>query len=163
MSNIFQLNQQFLEVMADIEENEGVLTPEFEEALLSNIGDFNEKVENCVKMIRHWEGEIDTIDAEIERLSKMKKAKNTSIESLKNNIHYSLTTRGIEKLSAGTNTLSFRKSEAVIVTNPEGVPDQFIETKEVQSIDKTALKAWLKSGNETDSAHIEVRQNLQIK
>jgi hypothetical protein len=163
MSNIFQIQQEYLYLITEIEENEGMLTPEIEESLLSNEADFNNKVENYVKIIHHWEGEVDTIKKEIERLTKLKKTKEASIESLENNLSAALKQRGIGKLNVGTNTLSFRKSESVVVLNPEAVPSEFIKEVTTETIDKNALKAWLKQGNTTDSAFIEVKQNLQIK
>lgn len=163
MSNIFQIQQRYLHLITEIEENEGMLTPEIEESLLSNETDFNSKAENYVKIIHHWEGEVDTIKSEIERLTKLKRSKETSIESLKNNLSYALQSRGIGKLTLGTNNLSFRSSESVVVTDPEGVPSEFITTKTTETIDKMALKKWLKQGNTSDAAYIEENQNLQIK
>jgi|WetSurMetagenome_2_1015567.scaffolds.fasta_scaffold104931_1 hypothetical protein len=163
MSNIFQIQQDYFEILSQLEDNEGIFSPELEEALRSNEEDFNYKVENCVKMIHHWEGELMGIEAEIERLTKLKKRKDNAIDALKNNISYSLQSRNIGKLTVGTHNLSFRTSKALIVGNPDNVPDEFITTKEVETIDKNALKAWIDKGNEVEGTYIETRQNLQIK
>lgn len=163
MTNIFQIQQEYLYLLTEIEENEGILSPEIEESLLSNEAQFNTKAENYVKIVRHWEGEVDTIKKEIERLTTLKKRKETSIESLENNLAAALQSRGVDKLSVGTNTLSFRKSEAVIIDNPDLIPDNFISKKTVETIEKALIKAWIKKGNTVEGAYIEERQNLQIK
>lgn len=163
MSNIFQIQQDYFNLMAEIEEEGGILLPEVEEALLANEDEFNNKVENCVRMIKHWEGEVDTIKKEIDRLTRLKKAKETSIESIEDNVANALLSREIDKLTVGTNKLSFRKSETLEVTDPEGVPEEFVKSVTTETIDKTGLKKWIKDGNTTDSAYIKENKNLQIK
>lgn len=161
--NIFNIQHNYLVLLAEIEEEGGVLTPELEQEIESNERDFNNKVENYVKMIRHWEGEVNTIKNEIERLNDLKNRKEKSIETLEDNLSEALQLRNIDKLTVGTNKLSFRKSETLEVTDPEGVPEEFIKSVTTESIDKTALKKWIKDGNTTDSAYIKENKNLQIK
>lgn len=164
MNNIFQIQQEYLTLISQIEENEGNLTTEIEQSLLSNEAEFNNKAENYVKMIRHWDGEIDTIKKEIERLTNLKKRKESSIESLKNNLSEALKSRGIDKLNIGTSKLSFRPSEAVIILDENEIPSQFVHSVTTETIDKKGLKKYLETnGDIEDVAYIDKRQNLQIK
>ena len=61
------------------------------------------------------------------------------------------------------NELSYRKSEAVVLTDEAVIPDEYKKEKLTVSIDKTEIKKALKAGTEVPGAVIEVRQNLQIK
>lgn len=163
MSNIFNIQQEYFDILNQIEENDGEITDEISNLLESNEGDYKEKLDNYLKMIHYWEGLLGNINAEIERIGKLKKSKEKAIETLKENISVSLQSRSIEKLDLGTHILSFRKSDAVIVTDPTMVPKHFLVKKVTESIDKTELKKWLKEGNSTEGAYVEERQNLQIK
>lgn len=61
------------------------------------------------------------------------------------------------------NELSYRKSEAVILTDEEAIPAEFKKEKITVSVDKTEIKKALKAWLEVAGASLETRQNLQIK
>lgn len=69
-----------------------------------------------------------------------------------------------EKLETDFVTLSWRKSEAVVVDGaPELLPEKYQRVKITVDADKTAIKAAIKAGEIVPGARLEVRQNLQIK
>lgn len=59
--------------------------------------------------------------------------------------------------------LSYRKSEAVEITNENALPKEFIKEKITTAPDKTAIKEALKNWQEVPWASIITKQNLQIK
>jgi len=61
--NLFNIAQERLALMAEIEANDGELSPEMEEALAINQADFDEKATAYFHMIRQTEGEQSAIDA----------------------------------------------------------------------------------------------------
>ena len=60
-----------------------------------------------------------------------------------------------------TGKVSFRKSKALIVDDERRIPEQY--QKIAFSVDKAALKKAIESGENIAGAHIEVRQNVQVK
>lgn len=162
-NNIFQISQEYLELMNEIEMNDGDMSDEIAERFEQNSEDFNDKAVNYVKIMRQWEGETETISNEIKRLQALKKSRDNNVARLKNNLEESMMVRGLDKLDLGLFKLSFRKSSAVIIDDEAQVADKFKTIVENISIDKKALKNAIDSGEEIYGAHIEERLNLQIR
>lgn len=81
--NIFNLTQEYLYLMADIEEAGGEITDEIAERLQVNSEDFAEKMDAYASIIASYEGDIATIKTEQERLKGLATSKEKSIESMK--------------------------------------------------------------------------------
>ena len=103
------------------------------------------------------------LDAEIKRLMDLKSSHDRKVASVDKQIDYLLKLFKIEKMQTEINELSYRKSEAVVLTDEAVIPAEYKKEKMTISIDKTEIKKALKAGTEVPGAVIEVRQNLQIK
>lgn len=103
------------------------------------------------------------LDAEIKRLMDLKSSHDRKVASVDKQIDYLLKLFKIEKMQTEINELSYRKSEAVVLTDEAVIPAEFKKEKLTISVDKTEIKKALKAGTEVPGAVIEVRQNLQIK
>lgn len=162
MASIYELNKDYAELSAMLEAAE---TPEEVEATQNTLEmldlSIEEKIENTAKYMVNVEADIQGIKAEIDRLNKVKKSKESTIETLKNNIEYSMKQKGIEKLEAGTFKAGYRKSESVEITNLDVIPADY--TKVEIKADKTAIKKALKAGETVDGAHIQTNMNFYIK
>lgn len=106
---------------------------------------------------------VTWLDAEISRLLELKQTYTKRIASADKQIDYLLKLFKIEKMQTEINELSYRKSEAVVLTDEAVIPTEYKKEKLTISIDKTEIKKALKAGTEVPGAMIEVRQNLQIK
>ena len=106
---------------------------------------------------------VTWLDAEISRLLELKQTYTKRITSADKQIDYLLKLFKIKKMQTEINELSYRKSEAVVLTDEAVIPDEYKKEKLTVSIDKTEIKKALKAGTEVPGAVIEVRQNLQIK
>ena len=157
MSSIYELNKDYAELSAMLEAAE---TPEEIEAIQNTLEMLNlsieEKIENTAKYMINVEADIQGIKAEIDRLNK-----ESTIETLKNNIEYSMKQKGIEKLEVGTFKAGYRKSESVEIINLDVIPADY--TKVEIKADKTAIKKALKAGEVVEGAEIKVNQNFYIK
>ena len=99
--NIWQIQQDLLDIFNELEDNGGELTPELEEKLAVTQEDFKNKVKSYGEVIKSLKGEIDTIDKEIARLKELKDAKNRVIERLSKVIAQAITKFGDETKSGG--------------------------------------------------------------
>lgn len=162
MSSIYELNKNYMELTAMLEVAE---TPEEIEAIKNTLEmldcSIEEKIENTAKYMVNAEADIQGIKAEIDRLNKVKKSKESTIETLKNNIEYSMKQKGIEKLEVGTFKAGYRKSESVEIINLNVIPADF--TKVEIKADKIAIKKAIKAGEMVEGAEIKLNQNFYIK
>ena len=119
--NIWQIQQDLLDIFNELEENGGELTPELEEKLTVTQEDFKNKIKSYGEVIKSLKGEIDTIDKEIARLKELKDAKNKVIERLSKVIAEAITKFGDETKSGGkfldygTGKISVRNTQKVEV------------------------------------------------
>lgn len=162
MSSIYTLNKDYAELSAMLEAAE---TEEEIQAIQDTLEMINvsieEKLENTAKYMVNVEADIQGIKAEIDRLNKVKKSKESTIETLKNNIEYSMKQKGIEKLEVGTFKAGYRKSESVEITNLDIIPADF--TKVEIKADKTAIKKAIKAGEVVEGAEVRTNMNFYIK
>lgn len=122
--NIFEIEQDLLSIFDEIEENGGELTAELEEKLEITQGNFKNKVESYVNLIRIKEGELYTISQEINRLKALQDTKERLITRLQKIILQAVnkfgdtTPKGSKFFDYGTGKVSVRKTQ-IVDTNDE--------------------------------------------
>lgn len=162
--NIYEISRNYLQLIDELQEQGGELTPELENALKINEQDFENKAEAYCKVIINLNAEIDGLNNECVRLAEKRDRAKKAVERLKDNLTNAMLLFNYEKKSVGTFSLSFRKSEQVIIDDAEviliGNPE-FIRIK--KEVDKSEIKKALKSGSEISGARLIINKNLQIK
>lgn len=121
------------------------------------------KAKNIFMLMKNIEAPIQAIDDEIDRLTKMKKSYQAKANNLKNYISYTMQKNGIEKIESDIVKFSFRKSETIEIIDESMIPSEFINIKEVKTVDKIAIKKAIKAGNNVRGVDCLVHKNLQIK
>lgn len=84
-------------------------------------------------------------------------------DTLKNLMLDAMTSSGLKKVSDPLVTVYLRKSTATIVDNMELIPKDLLRVKVETSPDLVAISKTIKSGIEVPGAHLEERQNVNIK
>lgn len=165
MSKLYEINENYAAIIAAVEEAEGELTPELEEALAANGEDFDNKIENYIKAVRNYEADAEAFKAEAHKFKAKADTAAKTAERLKNTITSSMRLRGYDKRSFGNFTASCRKTERVEVDENfiEGLPEQYKRTKTIVEPDKTALKKALKDEYLIAGVELVVNYSLQIK
>lgn len=162
MASIYELNKDYAELSAVLEAAE---TPEEIEAIQNTLEmidlSIEEKIENTAKYMVNVESDIQGLKTEIDRLTKIKKAKENAVERLKNNVEYAMRQKGVEKLEVGTFKAYYKKSESVEITNLDVIPADY--TRVEIKADKVAIKKAIKAGETVEGAEIKVNQNFYIK
>lgn len=159
--NLFNIKQEYINLVNTIIENNGELNPELSQALAINETDLKEKAINYGYVIRSFEYENDIIDAEIKRLKALKEQKEKAIQKLKDAVSDAMNLYGIEKVESPALKLSFRKSESVEIS--ENLDKRFMIEKVTLQPDKIAIKEAIKKGEQVEGAVLVINQNLQIK
>lgn len=121
MASIFNIQQDLYAIFNSIEENEGELTPELEEALTIKREEFSNKIQGYVAYIKQLELDNKGIKEEIARLKDLQKSKERTIDNLKKimamaiNDFGDVTKSGTKFLDYGTGKVSIRKSDSIEV------------------------------------------------
>lgn len=160
--SLYSITTEYRMLMQEIEECEGVLTPELEEGLQINKQDLLIKSENYVHVIKSQEVYIDAIDQEIKRLQALKKQKEKAVDTLKSYLLEAVENFG--SFTSGFFTFSTRKSSSVeVFCDVNNLPKEFKSVKVTETADKTAIKKALQSGEQIDGCAIIEKHNLAIK
>lgn len=83
MASLYNIEQKYFSIIAEIENNEGEITPELAEQLAVTEDDVKNKLRAYYYIMKQKEGEMAVIDDEIERLKNLKDSKANLIERLK--------------------------------------------------------------------------------
>lgn len=120
----------------------------------------DEKIENIGLYIKNEAALAAEIKAEMASLKERKEKHEKKAESLKNYLNGYLAGAKFESAKV---KISFRKSRQTVIDDETIIPDEFCEILQTRKIDKTAIASAFKAGVTVDGAHIEEKQNIQIK
>lgn len=157
MATLYELTGQFLDIYnMELDEETKLDT-------LDSIDwqtDYENKVENYVKVIKNTEANIEARKNEIKRLTELNRSDERKKERMKEVLKESMALTGHERVDTPLFKVSFRKSQVVEVEDlllPEGYK---IATYKP---DKKRIKEDLKNGLDILGAKLVENQNLIIK
>jgi hypothetical protein len=162
MKSMYEISREAMDIVSALEENEGELNPAIESVLRINQNELQEKAINYAYAIKTVSNDVDAISEEIKRLQALKKAKDNTIQRLKDTVVNALQIYGIEKVETPTLKLSIRRSEAVEV-DENFDNDIYMVKKVTYTPDKTRLKDAIKRGESIQGVTLKENYNLQIK
>jgi len=161
--NIYQIQHEYLLLVNQIIENGGEVTPQQELNLQITRDQLQDKGTNYAFVIKKLDAECDIIDAEIKRLSQLKKVRQNLAERLKANISHAMHTFEVDKIESPLIKLSFRKSQSVEVDDVNSLPTEYKTIKVTEQADKMKIKQALQNGEQIQGCSIITNTNLQIK
>ena len=160
-NTLYDIKQEYLELINQVEELEGELTPEIEEQLQINKNELQNKAIAYHSVILSKDAFNMQIDNEIKRLQALKKRNNNLIDNLKNRLVGAIQMFG--EFTVGTNTFGLRKSERVEVEDVNSLPKEYKTVKVTEQANKTEIKKALKLGKNIENCNIVECFNLKIK
>ena len=157
MATLYELTGQFLDIYnMDLDDETKADT-------LDSIDwntDYENKVENYIKVIKNNEADVEARKNEIKRLTELNRADERKNERMKEVLKESMALTGHERVDTPLFKVSSRKSEAVEVADlllPEAYKVATYKP------DKKRLKEDLKNGLEILGAELVERKNLSIR
>ncbi len=117
--SIFEIDKELYALYNEIEEAGGEITPEIEEKLELNGQEMTNKVRSITNYINKLKADLLAIKSETDRLAKLKKSKENTIEGLNNLVLFAIKNYGIEDkkgkkwIDWGTGKVGVRKSTSV--------------------------------------------------
>lgn len=160
--NLYELTQEQLDINFMLEENGGELTPELEAAMQMNKENYQQKSEGYCKAIAMYKSQEEALDAEIKRLQAKKKVCKNAQERMKESLLASMRLLDLQKIEAGTFTISTRKSTAVEIIDETKLGEYRREVVTYE-INKNDIKKALNEGIEIEGAQLVENQNIQIR
>lgn len=161
MMSIYNITDDFSQIMAEIESTGGEISPEIDEKLQINQFNLIEKTTNYVHVIKTLDSECDIIDDEIKRLQELKKQRSNFTQSLKDRLKNAMQAMELTEIKTALNKINFRKSESVEIIDESILPNNVLIYE--PKIDKKKIKEIIKNGGQVFGAKIVENQNLQIK
>ena len=105
------------------------------------------KSTGIIAVVRNLESNIAAIDTEIKRLQELKRLKQNNITRLKEYTKECMNIQGIKKLETSLGNISIRKTPASVkILDETKIPLEYLNVKQVTSIDKKTLLDDLKDG-----------------
>ncbi len=153
--------QEAARALADLD-----LPPEVvADTLESMSGDLEVKAQSVAHMARAMEADAAAVKQWAKDANERAKAIEHRADALRDYLARSLQACGITKVEGPGIAISFRKSSAVVIDDPEQVPAEFMVTPPTPPAapSKTLISEAIKAGREVPGARIEQRMNLQIK
>ena len=150
-------------ILAQLEELGGEITPELEQALAINEGQFVAKAEDYGHAILNLKGMAAAAKAEKERLAGLQKFYENTQKRLTDALSSAMQVFGHDKVENATMRLSLRHSTATEVDDLDQLPAEYKTTKVEVVADKTAIKKAIQEGEDVPGAHLVENVSLQIK
>lgn len=134
--NLYGLTLTYLNIIRELENNEGVLSEDQEKLFDFTQEEFAAKAEEFCKIIKTLEGDNVVIDKEIARLTALKASKEALIERVEKSLAEALKLFGtkdpkkeIWRFEFSTFKISTRKSESVEILDEDEVPAEYKKAK----------------------------------
>ena len=159
-TTLYNIENDYLKLISQIEEAEGELSPDLEEALKINEAQLQGKSVSYLHVITTKQGINSAIDIEIKRLQAIKKRNSNLVLNLKNRLLEAVKLFG--EFEVGFNKFTSRKSSSVQVDDINSLPAEYKTVKVTEAADKKAIKDAIKSGKEITGCSIVENLNLKI-
>ena len=160
---LYEIPEEYRKVLEGVQVDEETGEILGTDALVEFAGDLNETIKNTGLYLFELDSEAQQIDAQIKRLKARKDGMKRRADTLKNLMLDAMTSSGLKKVSDPLVTVYLRKSTATIVDDMDILPKDLIRVKVETSPDLIAIGKKLKAGEVVPGAHLEERQNVNIK
>lgn len=132
--SLYNITEEYLQIIALVEQADGELSPELEEALSINQEDLEIKCTNYFGVVKEYEGGMALIDKEIERLSAIRQQQDRAYKRLKTNLLNAVLLFGeenpktkVKSLNFGTFKLSTRRNPKVVIEDEDSVEHKYCD------------------------------------
>lgn len=160
---LYEIPEEYRKVIEGVQVDEDTGEILGTDALVEFAGDLNETIKNTGLYLFELDSEAQQIDAQIKRLKARKDGMKRRADTLKNLMLDAMTSSGLKKVSDPLVTVYLRKSTATIVDEMDILPKDLLRVKVETSPDLIAIGKKLKAGEVVPGAHLEERQNVNIK
>jgi hypothetical protein len=160
---LWQIERELEALVDSLELCPDELRPELEARIAEYLGREVDKIDKVGAVLNSLDAVSSNAKIEIDRLRQRQQSAETTAKRLEQYVLRVLRERGGRPLKGRNVTFSARHSEALIIDDPNVVPDAWKRKTLVVDIPKDPLKRALKAGEDVPGVHIEARESLQRK
>lgn len=162
MATLYEIKGQFKELMEMADEC-NLTQADIKDTLEGLDCELEEKADAYAKVIRTLECDVDSVDAEIKRLTDKKKRIQNNIGSMKRSLESTMIELGKKKIKTPLFGFNIQKNPpSVNILDESKVPDNF-RIKQPDKIDRKSIIAELKESGNTDWAELVQTESLRIR
>lgn len=165
MSALYELTGQFKELAVLMEDADEDMAIAVRDTMGAIQAEFNDKALAVSRVILNMDGDIEAVDAEIERLQERKRLMSNRKGQIIDYLRENMEAAEITKISCPLFTITLLKGrESVIVDDESQLEDELVSTKVVTAPDKKAIAERIKAGQDVKGAHLERgKSSIRIK
>lgn len=158
---LYAITEQYQRLQEMLETGE-VDEQAIKDTLASVEGDLTVKVDNCAAVMRSLELEADAFRYEEVRLAERRKSIEANRERLRRYVQFELESVKVDKVKGSRFYVTIQTNPPKLFVDDETkLPEDFwVETR---AVDKAAVSAALKAGQEVPGAHLEQGRSLRVK
>ena len=153
---LYELSEKYLDILEQCDNSDTDIT-----AALNDIdADIEEKVKNGIGLIQTLKRRVESYNAEIARLARLKKATEGNLERIQQYYLDNLRYIGKKKIETAIGSMSVVKAggkKPLIIDNEESIPAAYKFAK--YEVDKETLRVDLEQGEIIEGAHLGERSN----
>jgi predicted transcriptional regulator len=159
-TSIYDINKAFQSIVDMVADGE--LTQEdFQQALAELEQSKVEKCGNAICYLNMLKHGIEDMKAEEKRIATMRKSLESRAKNLENAFAYVLNNMGDKEVITRYGVMKVRKNPpSVVIDDLSKVPTKFQHQKIEVTLDKTAIKKAIQSGEKVDGARLESSERL---
>lgn len=162
MATLYEIKGQFKELMEMADEC-NLTQDDIKDTLEGLDYELEEKADAYAKVIRTLECDVDSVDAEIKRLTDKKRRIQNNISSMKRSLESTMIELGRKKIKTPLFGFNIQKNPpSVNILDESKVPDNF-RIKQPDKIDRKSIIAELKESGNTDWAELVQTESLRIR
>lgn len=165
MTALYEISKQYQELSALAESGDEDLAVALRDTMEGIEGEFQEKGKALAMVTLNMDGDLDAIQAQIDRLSERKRILQNRKDSLKEYLRTNMEASGITKITHPLFTITLGKGKPIVVIDEESkIPDEFMNTKVTSTPSKADIAKAIKDGIEVPGAHSETgKSSISIK
>ena len=153
---LYELSESYAALLEQCNDSDTDITA----ALAEIDADIEDKVKNGIGLIQTLKRQVESYNAEIARLVRLKKATEGNLERIQQYYLENLQYTGKERVTTALGTMSVVKAggkKPLIIDNEESIPTAYKFAK--YEVDKETLRADLEGGEVIEGAHLGERSN----
>lgn len=153
---LYELSESYKELLEQCDDSDTDITA----ALAEIDADIEEKVKNGIGLIQTLKRRVESYNAEIDRLFRLRKSAEKNLASIQQYYLENLKYTGKSKVSTSVGIMSIAKAggkKPLIIDNEESIPAAYKFAK--YEVDKETLRADLEGGEVIEGAHLGERSN----
>lgn len=155
MDSMIKISQRYTAVMS-LANDDLIPQDEVNNALLMLEGELQDKGENCIKYLDSLQYKIDAAKANKKKLDEYIKKLEYRKKRVEKACIYALDNMQVKSVMTGWGEMKIKKNPpSVVIDDLTQIPTQYQRQKIQVDIDKVAIKAAIKAGEEVPGAHLE--------